>query len=90
MCESFFATLEYELLDRTRFADRTGAELAVFDFIEGFCNTRRRHSGIGNLAPVVFEQRQLASSETEAFEGSHPLLGPPPQGGGGKDLSASL
>ncbi|MHB8998249.1 MAG: IS3 family transposase, partial [Thermoanaerobaculia bacterium] len=73
MCESFFATLECELLDRTRFADRAAAELAVFDFIEGFYNTRRRHSGIGNLAPVVFERRQLASSETEASEGSHPL-----------------
>src|SRR4029078_6932428 len=36
MCESFFATLECELLDRVRFADRAQAELAVFDFIEGF------------------------------------------------------
>lgn len=57
MCESFFATLECELLDRVRFADRAEAELAVFDFIEGFYNTHRRHSAIGNLAPVTFEQR---------------------------------
>lgn len=57
MCESFFATLECELLDRVRFADRVEAELAVFDFIEGFYNTHRRHSAIGNLAPVTFEQR---------------------------------
>ena len=53
MCESFFATLECELLDRVRFADRADAELAVFDFIEGFYNTHRRHSALGDLAPVI-------------------------------------
>lgn len=62
MCESFFATLECELLDRVRFADRTEAELAVFDFIEGFYNTRRRHSSIGYLAPRSFEQRNGAAA----------------------------
>jgi putative transposase len=56
MCESFFATLECELLDRHRFTDRAEAELAVFDFIEGFYNTRRRHSAIGYLAPAAFEK----------------------------------
>jgi putative transposase len=56
MCESFFATLECELLDRRRFVDRAEAELAVFDFIEGFYNTRRRHSALGYLAPLMFEQ----------------------------------
>src|ERR1700742_4040402 len=62
MCESFFATLECELLDRVRFVDRAEAELAVFDFIEGFYNTHRRHSAIGYLAPVVFEQRNHAAT----------------------------
>jgi putative transposase len=57
MCESFFATLECELLDRSRFLSTAEAELAVFDFIEGFYNTRRRHSSIGYLAPAVFEAR---------------------------------
>jgi putative transposase len=89
MCESFFATLECELLDRTHFRTHAEAELAVFDFIEGFYNTHRRHSGIGGLAPAVFERRFARSSE-DASEGSHPLLVPPPQGGGGKDLGASL
>ena len=61
MCESFFATLECELLDRRRFTDRAEAELAVFDFIEGFYNTRRRHSALGYLAPLIFEQKAVAA-----------------------------
>ncbi len=82
MCESFFATLECELLDRVRFADCAEAELAVFDFIEGFYNTRRRHSALGYLAPVVFEQRNAAVVSSRSLNRRHPLLGPPPQGGG--------
>jgi putative transposase len=62
MCESFFATLECELLDRVRFVDHTEAELALFDFIEGFYNTRRRHSALGYLSPLVFEQRTEAAA----------------------------
>jgi putative transposase len=90
MCESFFATLECELLERSRFANRAEAELAVFDFIEGFYNTRRRHSGIGNIAPALFEQRHGERVEIILSEGQHPLLGPPPQGGGGKALSVAI
>jgi len=62
MCESFFATLECELLDRVRFVDHAEAELAVFDFIEGFYNTRRRHSALGYLSPLVFEHRTEAAA----------------------------
>jgi len=83
MCESFFATLECELLDRTRFVGKAEAELAVFDFIEGFYNTHRRHSALGYLAPVTFEHKNLTVAST-SLNGCHPLLGPPPQGGGGK------
>ena len=57
LCESFFATLECELIDRSTFATRREAELAIFDFIEGFYNTRRRHSSIGYLSPAEFERR---------------------------------
>jgi putative transposase len=88
MCESFFATLECELLDRTRFVDRAEAELAVFDFIEGFYNTRRRHSALGYLAPLTFEQRFHPPICSGSSKDQHPLLGPPPQGGGRKALPA--
>lgn len=59
MAESFFATLECELLDRQSFPHRTEARLAVFDYIEGFYNTRRRHSALGYLSPAEFERRAL-------------------------------
>jgi putative transposase len=58
MCESFFATLECELLARRRFASRPEARLAVFDFIEGFYNPRRRHSALGYVSPIEYERQQ--------------------------------
>jgi putative transposase len=57
MAESFFATLECELLDRYRFKTQREARMAVFDFIEGFYNPKRRHSGLGMLSPVDYEER---------------------------------
>ena len=56
MAESFFATLECELLEQQpTFHNRTEARIAVFDFIEGFYNTRRRHSALGNRSPARYE-----------------------------------
>ena len=60
MCESFFATLECELLDRCRFKTQAEARSAVFEFIEGFYNPRRRHSSIGYLSPIDYERRHHA------------------------------
>ena len=57
MCESFFATLECELLDRSRFETQAEAKMAIFDFIEGWYNPHRRHSSIGYLSPVNYERR---------------------------------
>jgi putative transposase len=55
--ESFFATLECELLDQSRFATRSQARTAVFEYLEGFYNRRRRHSTLGYLSPADFERR---------------------------------
>jgi hypothetical protein len=57
MAESFFATLECELLDRRRFKTQAEARMAAFEFIEGFYNPRRRHSSLGYLSPVDYERR---------------------------------
>ena len=57
MCESFNATLECELLIKHRFKNQREASLAVFDFIEGWYNPRRRHTSIGNISPMEFEGR---------------------------------
>ena len=68
MCESFFATLECELLEQCRFRTQAEARLAVFGFIEGWYNPRRRHSALGYQSPVNFERRaaHLAASPAES------------------------
>jgi len=62
MCESFFATLECELLDRRRFRNQAEAEMAVFDFIEGFYNSRRLHSALDFQSPVQYEQNEALAA----------------------------
>lgn len=57
MAESFFATLECEVIERTRFANPKAAGDAVFEFIEAWYNPHRRHSALGYLSPVDFEQQ---------------------------------
>jgi putative transposase len=56
MCESFFATLECELLDRYVFHSIEEACQSVFAFIEGWYNPHRRHSSIGYLSPIQLER----------------------------------
>jgi len=60
MAESFFATLEKELLNRRRFKTQAEAKMAVFEWLEGWYNPHRRHSSLGRISPINFERRQLA------------------------------
>lgn len=64
MCESFFATLECELLDRRRFQTNAKAKMAVFEFIEGWYNPGRRHSALGYLSPINYERSLLETLES--------------------------
>jgi putative transposase len=57
LAEAFFASLKTELLLQHTFATRKAARLAVFDYIEGFYNSHRRHSALGYLSPAEFERR---------------------------------
>jgi putative transposase len=57
MCESFFATLECELIDRKNFHSQVEARMAVFDFIEGWYNPHRRHSALDYDSPLEYERR---------------------------------
>lgn len=63
MAESFFASLECELIDRSVFRNHVEARIAVFDYIEGWYNSRRRHSALAFLSPANFERaHKLASA----------------------------
>ena len=55
MCESFFATLECELLERRQFASQAEARMACFSFIEGWYNPVRLHSALGYRSPMAYE-----------------------------------
>ncbi len=57
MCESFFATLQCELIDRTTFKNREEAQKAVFEFIEGWYNPHRRHSALSYDSPLSYEKK---------------------------------
>ena len=68
MAESFFATLERELLDRRRFKSQAEAKMAVFEWIEGWYNPHRRHSSLGYRSPVNYERaHQRSGQETKSF-----------------------
>jgi putative transposase len=62
MCESFFATLECELLDRRHFKTQIEARMAVFEFIEGWYNPHRRHSALDYLSPINYERSRSIHS----------------------------
>jgi putative transposase len=77
LCESFFATLECELLDRERFRTIVETCRAVFDYIEGWYNPRRRHSALGYESPLRYERTHAASGlRAAAAEKSRAVLPP--------------
>jgi transposase InsO family protein len=55
VAESFFATIKTELIHRQAWPTRTAARQAIFEYIEGWYNTRRRHSSLGYLSPAAYE-----------------------------------
>jgi transposase InsO family protein len=56
MMESFFSTLQRELLDRRQWQTRKELALAIFEWIEAWYNPHRRHTSIENLSPIAYER----------------------------------
>ena len=65
LCESFFATLECELIERTCFHTYAMGRMEIFDYIEGWYNPHRRHSAINYQSPMNFERLHSLDSAAE-------------------------
>jgi putative transposase len=89
LCESFFATLECELLWRTRFRSQAEARMAIFEFIEGWYNPHRRHSALAYDSPHQYEQRHHAASATALRSDTVAALPPGSTIGEGDAISLS-
>jgi transposase InsO family protein len=63
LAEAFVATLKTELLYRSSWPTREAVKTAIFEYIEGFYNTRRRHSALGYLSPAEFEEVKLGAED---------------------------
>ncbi|HET6738691.1 MAG TPA: IS3 family transposase, partial [Kribbella sp.] len=64
--ESFFATLKTELIHRRTWPTRSAATSAIFDYIEGWYNTRRRHSTLNYLSPAQYEANTTLTADQVA------------------------
>lgn len=78
LCESFFATLECELVDRESYSNRTEARLSLFDYIEGWYNPRRIHSSRDYRSPMSYGEeyysREHEQPEKYRSEERHSLV----------------
>ncbi len=71
MAENFFASLEAELIERHSFESKAQVRMAVFTWIEGWYNPRRRHSGLGYLSPLNFERSQQTRFNAPEHDPQH-------------------
>jgi putative transposase len=78
MCESFFATLECELLNRQSFKTQAEARMAVFDFIEGWYNPHRRHSALDYRSPIDYERLYRGETNQAELNATAPRTAGPP------------
>jgi len=73
MCESFFATLECELIERETFDTKSEARLSVFEFIEGWYNPDRLHSSLGYQSPNRYEKEYHSREHSQSEESRSPV-----------------
>jgi putative transposase len=89
LCESFFATLECELLDRKTFKTQVEARMAVFDFIEGWYNPHRRHSALDYRSPNDYERLYREDAGQTAMSATAARTAWPAQPAGAVQSAAS-
>ena len=77
MCESFFGTLEAELLDRYTFRSQVDARMAIFRYIEGWYNPKRRHSSLGYQSPANFEAKNRPAAAAKSLAPANVPAYPP-------------
>ena len=89
LAESFFATLECELLQRSCFQSQVQAKRALFEYIEGWYNLHRHHSRLGQKSPMEFEKchPQVISNSAMSLKGER---APEASGGMDTDTMGSL
>ncbi|HET9982669.1 MAG TPA: IS3 family transposase, partial [Longimicrobiales bacterium] len=66
VAESFFSTLEFELIERSDWHTRAEARRAIFAYIERWYNRERRHSTLGYVSPAEYEQRLALTTSRAA------------------------
>ena len=71
VAESFFATVKTELIHRRPWPTRKAATSAIFDYIEGWYNTRRRHSTLGYLSPSAVRIHHHGHGRADSLTTSH-------------------
>ena len=81
VAESFFATLQTELLDRQSWPTRQRLTSAIFEYIEAFYNRRRRHSTLGYLSPAEYEKRWLIEQQSLMLPSTTPSSTPSTESG---------
>jgi len=79
VAESFFATLKKELVHRRSWPTRRELISEIFEFVEAFYNTTRRHSTLGYLSPAQFKQISLTNNHKgQRLDGASPGLSAEP------------
>lgn len=68
MIESFFGTVKQECVERERYQTRQEARQAIFFYMETFDTRKRRHSALGYVSPVVYEEQKMWEKEENTFQ----------------------
>src|SRR5712691_798754 len=66
LMESFFGTVKEECVYRHTFQTRSQARQVLFEYLEAFYNRQRRHSSLGYVSPVIYEQRAQQDAQTDS------------------------